>query len=144
MLFARERRIRRLCKEFGAGRLYLPRFLKSDSRAEHTRMGEFVFPFYIISPFVTDEETYLISLHELGHFALSRKFNYVEDDVEKIDRVSQEARAWEWAFDNFEGEPSLEAIKKSRRYFMTYLHKHGVSETPEVHGICNRMRILLV
>jgi hypothetical protein len=70
----------------------------------------------IYVPIIEDEDTYMISMHEVGHVA-----DFIDGfgrDIDAFDAVNEreiEKRAWKWAFDN-----SIIPIPKYWRHYVRY------------------------
>lgn len=79
---------------------------------------------FVEGPSIVSQFDYLVTLHELGHFALghttarppfSEKRNYFKTGI-----LRAESQAWTWAMDRTIETPNSESTSKMLEYFRSY------------------------
>lgn len=89
----------------------------------HTTQGAVLFPYAI-----TDEDTYLAALHEVGHCTDP---NLATVELwHAANKVDAEAFAWMWVLQNTLHPITLEGFRTIYRCFCTYLRKNRLDHHP--------------
>jgi hypothetical protein len=79
-------------------------------------------------PHITGLHSYLVALHEIGHAAFARLYNYTADTLfGRSNSQEEELWAWHFAIENAQMEIPTDVLEWGKKMFSTYEHSTNVS-----------------